>query len=132
VGGGGELNGATLTTSFAGANNDLLFTQISPGTAPTIRFSMGFSGANTVTVTGREIHVYLGRNFGSFYLSADGIKSLIETSAPALALVTVAIAQGNSGAGAVCQPDTADISFGPTAMSGGSSIASPPSIFDSI
>lgn len=116
----GTLVPNSLTTAFAGTNNDLIFTQVGTGTAPTVRFVVNPSGGNSVVVTGSNIVVNLGRNFGAFYLTAAEIRTLIMASAPAMALVTVELAPGSNGTGAVCQPATTDISFGPTALSGGS------------
>jgi hypothetical protein len=116
----GTLVPNALTTAFAGTNNDLIFSQVGTGTAPTVRFVMQSSGVNSVAVTGTAIVVTLRTNFSSFYLTASEIRTLIMASTPAMALVTVELAPGNNGTGAVCQPATADISFGPTALSGGS------------
>lgn len=114
-----------LETAFAGSDNDLRFTQADGGSPPTIRILMDNLGSNSISVTGRAILIHLRQNIGAFYLTAAQIKTLIETSAPAMALVTVAHKSGNNGTGAVCQPATTDISFGPTALSGGTIVVAP-------
>jgi hypothetical protein len=109
-----------LETSFAGANNDLRFTQVGTGTAPTIRFYMDNSGADSVSVAGTEISVHLRQNIGAYYMTASHIKTLMESSAAAMALITVAFKAGDNGSGAICQPVTINIAFGPVALAGGS------------
>jgi hypothetical protein len=125
---GGASTPNFLATAFAGTNNDLRFSQVDGGSAPTIRFLMDNVGSDSVTVTGRAILVHLRQNLGAYYLTSAAIKTLIEASAPAMALITVTHAAGNDGSGAICQPNTTDISFGPTALAGGNYPASPPAV----
>ncbi len=79
---------------------------------------MDNSGSNSVSVTGNAILVHLRRNFGAFYLLASDIKTLIESSTAAMALVSVSYKAGNNGSGQICQPfpNTNDISFGPSGL----------------
>lgn len=110
-------SGAFLETIFAGANNDLRFEQIGSGTLPTIEFTMDNSGSNPVVATFQNtIVVYLSQTFGSCFLTAADIKTLFETSSAARALVRVTHKAGNNGSGAICQPATTDISFGPWSL----------------
>lgn len=118
-----------LETAFAGADNDLRFSQVDGGSPPTMRFLMVTSGGSSVTVTGRAIVVRLMQNFSNYYLLASDVKAFIETSVPAMALISVSYKAGNDGSGQVCQPTTTDISFGPTALAGGVYLAAPPAVF---
>ena len=105
-----------LETGFSGSNNDLRFEQIGSGTAPTIQFAMDNAGGNSVSVTGTAILIHLRRNFSNFYLPAADIKQLLADSSAASALVTVGYPAGNNGTGQICQPTTANISFGPVPL----------------
>jgi hypothetical protein len=114
-----------LETAFAGANNDLRFTLGEGVGVASIRFFMGNLGATEVTVLGTAISIRLSMNFSANYSTAANIKTLVEASTAASALVTVAFAAGNSGAGNICQPADTDVSFGPITLGGGSAPTAP-------
>lgn len=97
---------ASLTTACAGADNDLVYTADLPGTAGnSIRVRYVVAGASTpltIAVAGNDITVNVATNGGSAATStAAQVKAAIDGSAPASALVSCALAPGNSGTGVV-------------------------------
>lgn len=107
---------ATLTTALAGANNDLVFTADTKGAAGnaiTIRYvNPGTETATeSVAVVGTAITVTL-RSVGAVLSTATQVKAAIDGNAAAAALVNVANAAANTGAGNV-------IALAATALTGG-------------
>lgn len=98
---------AKLVTSLTGANNDLTFTSKQRGrVANTISVRYVDPSANdaslSVSVSGRAITVNLATGeAGAITSTAAQVKTAIEGSAAASALVGVALAPSNSGAGVV-------------------------------
>lgn len=109
---------ATLTTSLAGANNDMVFTAVgygADGNAVTIAYidPAANGAALSVTVSGSAITVNLATNGGGAITStAAEVKTAIDAYAAAAALVTCANAGADTGAGAVT-------ALAATALSGG-------------
>lgn len=108
---------AALTTALAGANNDLVFTAKTKGASGnsiTITFADPGeeTAAEVVAVTGTDIVVTL-RSVGGTLSTAAQVKTAIEASAAAAALVTVANAAANDGTGEV-------IAMAEDALEGGS------------
>lgn len=104
VSGVGFGTAATLTTALAGANNDLTFTAVTPGVGGnSITIVYAVAGNNTalsVSVTSNAITVNLATNGGGTATStAAQILAAIQASAPASALVNVALAATNDGTG---------------------------------
>lgn len=97
---------ATLTTALTGANNDLTYTAVGPGTAGnaiTIAYvNAGATKPLVVTVTGNAISVQLATN-GSSVITSTGstVLAAILASTAASALVGAALAISNTGAGLV-------------------------------
>jgi hypothetical protein len=109
---------ATMITSLTGTNNDLAFTAVPAGRLGNwiiVRYiaPVTSNAALGVVVTGREITVNLATN-GSAQITttAAQIKTAIEASAAASALVTVANAAGNNGSGAVTAMGDQDLADG--------------------
>jgi hypothetical protein len=107
---------AVLATALAGANNDLTFTARIKGAAGnSITISYVDPGeeteAESVAVTGTAIVVTL-RNRSSTLSTAAQVKTAIEASAAAAALITVANKGADTGAGNV-------IALVATALAGG-------------
>ena len=126
--GGAALEDASLTTALTGTNNDLAFAAVPTGQlGNAIRIRYVAPGTNNaalgVMVTGRDITVNLATNGSAGITStAAQVKTAIEASAAASALVTVANAAGNNGSGVVTA-----LSY--TALSGGAGgLPLPPSI----
>jgi len=109
-------NKATLTTNLTGENNDLVFTaktggaRIGPGNDIAVRYIN--PGATTVACTvavseltdalkTQEIAVTLKHDGTDITALASDVKTAIENSAAAAALVTVAYAGSDTGAGVV-------------------------------
>jgi hypothetical protein len=115
---GGSSIAATMTTALAGANNDMTYTADvagSGGNSITVRYvdPAAISQALGVVVVGNAITVNLATDgAGAITSTAAQVKSAIDGSAPAAALVDVANAGGNSGAGVVT-------AMAATALSGG-------------
>lgn len=100
----GSPTTAALTTALAGANNDLVFTSVARGTTPnSIRVRYVVAGNDTplsVSVSGNDITVNLATDGSGVATSTSAqVKAALEGSAPASALISVAHAAGNSGAG---------------------------------
>lgn len=96
---------AALTTALTGDNNDLVFTAKTKGTAgEAITIAYVDPGedaeAEVVTVTGTAISVTL-RSATSVLSTATQVKAAIEATPAAAALVSVANAAANTGAGSV-------------------------------
>lgn len=110
---------ATLTTALAGANNDLVFTSRALGATGNsiaiIYLNPGTpSAALSVTVSTTVITVHLATSGASAITStASLILAAIQASTAASALVTVALAPANTGAGVVT-------ALGSTPLAGGS------------
>lgn len=101
---------ATLTTALTGNNNDLKYTHVaSPanyiaGNSVRVRYvdPAGNDAALGVVVAGSDITVNLATGgAGAITSTAAQVKTAIEASTPASALVTVANATGNDGTGVV-------------------------------
>ncbi|RYD38763.1 MAG: hypothetical protein EOP87_00925 [Verrucomicrobiaceae bacterium] len=100
------LVAATLITTFGSPNSNLKLTANAAGVGGNeITFEAVTSGPNltlAITVTDIAIHVRMASNgFAVPTTTANQLKAALEASAPAMALVSVALAPGNSGAG-VC------------------------------
>lgn len=107
VAGGTPVNAvaSTLTTALTGANNDMVFTAATKGTAGdsiTVRYvdPATETATETATVVGTAITVTL-RSVSSVLSTAAQVKTAIDANTAAHALVTVANAGGNTGAGVV-------------------------------
>lgn len=105
---GGSAVRATLSTNLTGAtNNDLTYTAVTGGTAGnSITVAYVDPSANdatlSVSVVGSAITVNLATGgAGAITSTAAQIKTAIEASTPASALVTVANKTGNDGSGVV-------------------------------
>lgn len=98
---------ASLTTALTGANNDLVITARNYGSIGNILQVQlvdpaGNSQALAVTVVAGLIRVSLATNSGGAITStATLVKAAIEANASANALVSVALAASNTGAGVV-------------------------------
>ena len=110
VGTGAIANLAVYSTS-QGTNKDLTFTAKVPGQIPTITYSTG-SGAIAVTVASLAITVALGTGSPT----ADDIKSKIEATAAANALVSVARKTGQNGTGVPTTFTVQPLVLAPTAV----------------
>ena len=102
----GQKKSAELTTALAGTNNDVVYTAVTRGAAGnSIRVRYVVSGNNTpltVSVSSLDITVNVATDGSAVATStADQVKTAIEASAPAAALVTVADAASNDGSGVV-------------------------------
>lgn len=102
----GRAEKATLTTAFAGTNNDLTFTADAAdvsGNSITIAFVVaGVSTPLTIGVAGNAITVNVATTAGSAASStASQVLTALNASVPASALVDVALAAGNDGTGVV-------------------------------
>ena len=89
---------ANLTTSHAGANNDLTFTAVSAGytaTPPTITFTAGAGESVSVAGSDITIQVIAGASTAAWVLAA------VRASTAASALVYCDHAQNSSGAGTI-------------------------------
>jgi hypothetical protein len=109
---------ATLTTALTGADNDLTFTARAAGPGGnSITVGYVVSGVNTplgVTVSGFAITVNVATDgAGTATSTASQVLAAIQGNQDAVALVTAALATGNSGAGVVT-------AMAATALSGGS------------
>lgn len=108
---------AELQTNLPGSNDDLLFTAVTPGTGGnSIRVRYVVAGNNTalsVSVSGNDITVNVATNgAGAATSTASQVKTAVDASGPATALVSTAIAPGNDGTGVVS-------ALGYTNLSGG-------------
>lgn len=97
---------ASLTTTLAGANNDLIFTARAAGyggNTITVRYvdPGGVSAVLGVTVVGSAITVNLGRAASAINSTAAAVAAAIAASVAANALVSVANATANDGTGLV-------------------------------
>lgn len=97
---------AAGTVAPSGTNNDLVFTAREPGVGGNaIRVRIVVSGNNTalsVSVSGNDITINSATNGSAVATStAAQVKTAVEGSAPATALVSVAHASGNDGTGTV-------------------------------
>lgn len=103
---GGTSVKAVLTTALAGANNDMTFTADTAGAggnAITVAYVVaGLSTSLSVAVVGTAITVNVATDgAGAATSTAAQVKTAIEASGPAAALVDVANAGGNDGTGVV-------------------------------
>lgn len=107
-----------LETSFTGTNNDFRFEQLDTGTAPQITF---FRSAlpPAIIVSDQTITIQFSSS-----QTASQIKTLIEASAPATALVSVAFKTGNDGTGTNSGATGEVLAL--TSLSGGSAASPPP------
>lgn len=119
---GSDGAAATLTTALTGTNNDLVFTAKDDGAEGndiTVRYVV--AGANTpltVSVSGRAITVNVATDGSSAATStAAQVKTAVDASTAASALVSVANAGGNDGTGVVT-------ALTATALSGGTDASS--------
>lgn len=113
---------ATLTTTCADANSNLLYTANGGGTmGNTVTVAYVVSGNNTplsVSVTGRAITVNVATSAGGAATSTgNAVLAAVNAHATANTLVTASLAPSNDGTGIVA-------AFGATALSGGTSGAS--------
>lgn len=120
---GGSAVAATLSTNLTGTNNDLTFTAVTAGTggnSVTVTYvdPSGNNQALAISVLGSAITASLATGGGGAITStAAQIKTAIEASAAASALVTVANKSGNDGTGVVT-------AMAATALSGGTAAPS--------
>jgi hypothetical protein len=104
---GGTSIKAAMTTALTGANNDMTFTADTAGVGGnsiTVRYvdPAAISQSLGVVVAGSAITVNLATDgAGAITSTAAQVKTAIEASGPAAALVDVANAGGDSGAGVV-------------------------------
>lgn len=105
-----EHNGAesaTLTTALTGNNNDLVFSSVVKNNTEnsiTVQYTDPYNHNQSlhVTVTGKDINISLATdNNGAIITTAAQIKSAIDSTPAASALITVANAAGNDGSGVV-------------------------------
>lgn len=99
-----DANYAALTTSLTGTNNDLTYTSRLPGgSSISITYVDGGvdNAGETVSVSGSDISVDLYRTGSAIASTGSRIITAIQASAAANALVTVALATANTGAGLV-------------------------------
>lgn len=111
-------NGVTLTpnylqTALSPANTNLRFSQVSTGVAPKISYAAATTGS--VVVTGSSIVVTIASTAGVSSLTAAAVKSQIEASSSAMALISVAHAAGSDGSGVI----GSGFSFATTYLAGG-------------
>jgi hypothetical protein len=95
-----------VVTGLTGTHNDLVFIARTPGTTPTVRVTYvdpaGNNASLSVSVSSQDITVNLATGSGGAITStAAQIKTAIEASAAASALVVVEYASGNDGTGVV-------------------------------
>jgi hypothetical protein len=108
---------ASLTTALAGANNDLVFTAKTPGTAGnsiTVAYvdPGGVTATLGVVVSGLDITVNLGRAASAINTTATALAAAVTGDPTAGALVSVANAGADNGTGLVT-------AMARTALSGG-------------
>lgn len=114
----GAQTSRTLTTALTGTNNDLKYTAAvagTTGTAPSVEYTAGgpLNRALAVVVTGSAIRVDPATDgAGAITSTAAQVRTAVNGSAPAAALVTAANADGNDGTGVVTV-------LAPTSLSGG-------------
>lgn len=109
---------ASLTTSMAGANNDIVFRATKNGTgANSIRVAVVVAGANTVlsvAVSGNDITINSATNGSSVATTtADQAIAAVKASTQASALILAERAPGNDGSGVIA-------AFSLTNLTGGS------------
>lgn len=97
---------ASLTTALTGANNDLVFTAKTAGVGGnSISVTYVDPGGTTATlgvvVSGKDITVNLGRAASAINTTATALKAAIDGDTGASALVSVANAGADTGAGLV-------------------------------
>lgn len=99
---------SSVTTAFAGSNNDLVFTAKAPGNAGdgiTIAFTDPSANDATLSIeVSSEVLIIVNLatdGTGVITSTASQVKAAIEALAEAAALVTVAFAPGNDGTGVV-------------------------------
>jgi hypothetical protein len=97
---------ASLTTVLAGANNDLVFTAKTPGTAGnsiTIAYvdPGGVTATLGVVVAGSAITVNLGRAASAINTTATALKAAIDADPTASTMVSVANSGADNGSGLV-------------------------------
>lgn len=90
---------STMSTSLTGSNNDLTYTSRNPGGSDISieYFDTGSDVALSVEVTGKAIKVVLEISGGLRTATADDVRTALEASAEAMALVTVEDKTGNDG-----------------------------------
>lgn len=117
VNGTGFGTAASLTTACAGANNDITYTAVTPGTggnAVTIAYVV--AGNNTVlsvAVVSSAITVNVATSGGGAATStAAQVLAAVQASAPATALVSAALAAANDGTGVVAAFGAANLTGG--------------------
>src|SRR5215204_4637505 len=98
----GRSEKATLTTNLAGTNNDLTYTaDLADVTGNSVTIAYVVAGVSTplsVGVVGNAITVNVATTAGSAASStANQVMAAVIASAPANALVDVALATGNDG-----------------------------------
>lgn len=113
----GVPRNASLATALSGANNDLVFTAVKrgqSGNAISVRYVV--SGNNTalsVSVSGTAITVNVATDGGGAATStASQVKTAVNASTPAKALVSAELAPSNSGAGVVAALSATKLSGG--------------------
>lgn len=104
VNGAGMGTQASLSTNLAGANNDLTYTAVTPGTGGnSVTVTYAVAGNNTalsVGVVGSDITVNLATDGGGAATSTAAlILAAVQASVAASALVSVALKAANDGTG---------------------------------
>jgi hypothetical protein len=118
---------ATLTTSLAGANNDLTFTAKNAGSAGnnisvTYTDPGGVTATLGIVVSGTDITVNLGRAASAINTTAAALATAVAADIGANNLVRVANASGNDGTGLVT-------AMAKTNLAGGSETGEPARTF---
>lgn len=112
---------ASLTTALVGANNDLVFTakpQGADGNLVTVTYvdPGGATATLGVVVTGKDIVVNLGRATSAITTTATLLKAAVDGTPAAAALVSVANAPANTGAGLVTAMSKTSLAGGYTPL----------------
>lgn len=108
---------ATLTTALTGTNNDLVFTAKARGTggnAVSVTYTDpgGATATLSVSVTGSDITVNLGRAASAINTTATALAAAVTGDANASALVTVQNAGSDNGSGLVTAMTKTNLSGG--------------------
>jgi len=114
---------ATLTTALAGANNDILWTAVAPGTGGnslTIQYTISGSAPVSIATVGSAPYTGLLITGGTATTAQQIVDALRNASAAVKSVAEAAIAVGNDGTGAV-------VTMAATNLAGGTgTLPSPP------
>jgi len=123
--GGAPAVPAVLTTALTGANNDLTFLAVTPGTAGnsiTVKLTdpSGNNQALSVSVVSNDIDVSLATGAGGAITStARQVRNALNADTSAAAKITTDIAPGNTGYGIVTAMAKTNLAGGAAAGGGG-------------